>query len=240
MSIERRLELLGNQGIEAYKRKQYAASLDAFTELRRLVPSDERAIYFTALSLIRLEQKDSAIPHLKKLANEAKNSFYRLQGHMLLGYLFATSQRGAESDLELQALLRENYENPQVYSILGYNAYQRKDFPQAEYYYRKALELDPENANAHNGLGCTYLEWTGRSEKALPHIETALRIAPGTPSYLDSLGWFHFLKQNVAKAMFFLKKALRLKPHREIADHLKSVEADQVVRTRMGATRGRT
>jgi tetratricopeptide (TPR) repeat protein len=213
-----------NRGVHAFKKRNFTGALGIFNEIRKKFPEDIDALYFTAMCFLRLEEWDKASPLLKKLSAQTKNSFYVLQGHMLLGYVHAAREKYEAAETELAALLKKNYENPQVYAILGYVAYRKKDYGQAEYYYQKSLVLDPNNANSHNGLGSTYVEWKGKIDLALPHFEKALQEKQGYFAYLDSMGWYYFMKKHVQKSLFYLQKAFRLNRHPVIENHLKEAK----------------
>ena len=55
--------------------------------------------------------------------------------------------------------------------------------------YRRALEIDPNHAEAHNVLGVA-LARAGRRDEALAHFEAAARLAPENPEYRENLRVF--------------------------------------------------
>jgi len=65
----------------------------------------------------------------------------------------------------------------EVYRKLGYLAYQRKDTREAVSWYRKSLEVLPENPEAAAWLGRIYLE-LGRPQEALKYWELAAKYEP--------------------------------------------------------------
>jgi Flp pilus assembly protein TadD len=52
--------------------------------------------------------------------------------------------------------------------------------------YRRALDIDPDFAEAHNVIGVA-LARSGRREEALAHLEQAVRLAPDNPEYKENL-----------------------------------------------------
>jgi Flp pilus assembly protein TadD len=52
--------------------------------------------------------------------------------------------------------------------------------------YRRALELDPDDAEAHNVMGVALVR-SGLKAQALEHFERAVRLAPENPEYRDNL-----------------------------------------------------
>jgi len=52
--------------------------------------------------------------------------------------------------------------------------------------WRRAIEIDPDYAEAHNVIGVA-LARSGRRDEALAHFERAVRLAPENPEYRDNL-----------------------------------------------------
>ena len=72
--------------------------------------------------------------------------------------------------------------------------------PEAERALRELIARDPRDATALNFLGYMLADRGERLPEAIELIERALKIEPGNPSYLDSLGWAHFKQGNIAEA----------------------------------------
>ena len=62
--------------------------------------------------------------------------------------------------------------------------------------YRRLLALDPENENALNNLAFTLLDANGSVDEAQKLVEQALRKAPRSPNFADTLGMV-YLKKNL-------------------------------------------
>ena len=90
--------------------------------------------------------------------------------------------------------------------------------------YERALELDPDYAPAHAGLGLTWYLLT-RSDgtygtlplneslaKALPHLERALEIDPELPEALGAMGLTLDARERYEEALPYFEKALQLNP----------------------------
>jgi tetratricopeptide (TPR) repeat protein len=63
---------------------------------------------------------------------------------------------------------------------------------EAERALRDLLARDPLDANALNSLGYMFAEHRHRLDEAVELVQRALKIEPGNPSFLDSLGWAYF------------------------------------------------
>ncbi|MCG8471628.1 MAG: tetratricopeptide repeat protein [Desulfobacterales bacterium] len=77
---------------------------------------------------------------------------------------------------------------------------------------KRALALDPEDANALNFLGYTYARQGINLEDAERMIKKALAKKPGDGYITDSLGWVYFQKGLFAKALVILRKAASILP----------------------------
>lgn len=75
----------------------------------------------------------------------------------------------------------------------------------------QALELQPDNPNAHIQLGHAYL-LQGRHADAIPTLETALRLAPLNPQALCDLSLAYFFAGNSPEALDIAETALRVHP----------------------------
>ncbi len=113
--------------------------------------------------LLKIEQEHKMTPatlsHLAKLANT-------LEQHDLAMALCQL------------ALTHEGAKNPQCVVNLAYTAWQANAIQQAVYYYKQALILDPDNAVAHNNLGCIYFDDLNQQAKALYHFQEAVAQNP--------------------------------------------------------------
>ncbi len=88
---------------------------------------------------------------------------------------------------------------------------------------RRAIELKPDNAHAHNALGYTLADRGQRLPEARALIQRALELAPGDPFITDSLGWVEFRMGRKDEALRLLRQAWQARPDTEIGAHLGEV-----------------
>ena len=96
--------------------------------------------------------------------------------------------------------------------------------------YQRAIDLTPEGdpsraATVLNNLGYMWLEQGKNLDKAGEFIRKANELEPRNPVYLDSLGWFHYLKGNYQEALKTLLEVQGMIPKltaqdAEIIDHI--------------------
>jgi len=109
-------------------------------------------------------------------------------------------------------------------------AYSRdsKDFHLAEDVCQGALNLDPQNAQAHAFLGEVYAA-QGRDDEGLAEAERALELAPNDLFVLSSLGYVHALRDEWSQAVPNYRGAIALQPnfarlHLLLAEALRETE----------------
>ena len=106
---------------------------------------------------------------------------------------------------------------------------------------KKAIELNPKNAQALNYLGYTYAESGQNLDEAESLIKRALKVEPEDGFYVDSLGWVYYQKGEYKRAVEELERAVNYHQQRPtITEHLgdayrkmgKLKEASRTVRRR--------
>jgi tetratricopeptide (TPR) repeat protein len=85
---------------------------------------------------------------------------------------------------------------------------------------RKVMQAKPDFAAAYNALGYSYADRNIKLDEAISLIEKALSITPNDHFALDSLGWAHYRKGNLDKAIAYLQQAYASSADPEIAAHL--------------------
>lgn len=87
--------------------------------------------------------------------------------------------------------------------------------------FRRVLELDPDNANALNYLGYTWVDRGENLTEAFEMIRKAVDLEPESGAIIDSLGWAHYKLGEYEQAKTHLEKAVVLSPaSATIVDHL--------------------
>lgn len=96
-------------------------------------------------------------------------------------------------------------------------------FDEMEALLRHVIELKPDYHHAYNALGYSLADRNVRLAEAKELIERALKLAPGEPVIVDSLGWVEFRLGNLPAAAKLLRQAHSGRPDAEIAAHLGEV-----------------
>ena len=127
---------------------------------------------------------------------------------------------GAEAARGVLSLALQIKPTPSLHYRRGLLAQQAGDFAAAEADLRAVLALAPVHAQALNALGFFLAERGERLEEAQRLVERALELAPGTPAFLDSLGWVAFQRGAYEAALPPLREAFERRGDGEIAAHL--------------------
>jgi tetratricopeptide (TPR) repeat protein len=96
--------------------------------------------------------------------------------------------------------------------ILGTLAEAKGDVAQAQQYYKKALELNPDDAIAANNLAYLMVDGGQNPDVALNLAQNARRAMPNSPDTADTLAWVYYAKGNFNSARDLLESALRTMP----------------------------
>ena len=104
-------------------------------------------------------------------------------------------------------------------------SYERtKQWPLAEADFKRVLEIEPENADALNYLGYTWVDRGENLTEAFDMIRRAIDIEPNSGAIVDSLGWAHYKLGQYNEAKTKLEDAVALSPSSAtIVDHLGDV-----------------
>ncbi len=100
----------------------------------------------------------------------------------------------------------------------------QKRWPLAEADFRRALELQPDQAQVLNYMGYSFLEMNQNLDEALSMIERAVAADPEQGYILDSLAWGYYLVGRYDDAVAPMERASLLEPvDPVVTDHLGDV-----------------
>lgn len=120
----------------------------------------------------------------------------------------------------LKAADLEMPDTPEIKYDLGMLLHQQGKTAEFEGLMRRVIELDPDNANAYNSLGYTYVEQNRNLDEARGLLERALELEPDSAYILDSVGWYLFRIRDYQGALEYLRRSYDQLPAADVAAHL--------------------
>lgn len=151
------------------------------------------------------------------LAQKIQNAYHTL-AHIYLRFNFP--KKAAQT---FEKILEDNANYVPALTGIGIAYQMLDDVKRAENYLRKAVELPStkEVPDAYNALGYLYAEQGIKLDEAETLVRRALKSAPTSGAYLDSLGLIYFKQGKLDAAIENLEQALRYLPDTpEILSHL--------------------
>jgi len=183
--------------------------------------------YLLGLCHARLREWDEALLYLEQVVTAPGDQERINQCRLTLAYIYSITGRAKLAAYELDSIIKEGSPSVPVLATRGYAAWADGDAEAAERYYSEAVAVDPENANALNGLGYV-LACAGRDPaRALTYCRKAVDSAPENAAYLDSLGWAYHRLGDDDEAQKQIAHALEIAPHEEeIIQHALALSMD--------------
>lgn len=108
----------------------------------------------------------------------------------------------------LEAILKENPNDPHAANLLGNIALAQGELDKAKAYYNQALNADPLFAESHNNLGVLALK-RGELDVAMVHFHSAVRIDPMRADAWFNMGQILIAAGENAKAADYLRHAVQ-------------------------------
>jgi len=163
------------------------------------------------------DESQAAIAVLKQLV-QRRPSY--APGHSMLAFVLLVSRQGGwhmmEPEVTQAATLAARAvelddSDPWAHLALGFVAFTRRHTDEAVEEFQRALDLNPNFSAAHGFLGCA-LAFDGRSDRAIDHIEQAIRMSPYDPQNAllnAALAAAHYQAGRYAEAIGFGRKAIQ-------------------------------
>jgi tetratricopeptide (TPR) repeat protein len=210
--------------VQLYQKGQYAEALEAFLGTELDQDDYPEFSYYLGLCYARLRKYEEALLYLEQVVTSDLGFAQVYQARMLVGFIYAETQRLRLASFEFKKLLDEGYESAKVHAALAHVLFLEKKVDESLACLEKALKLEPANASALNSMGYVLAESGTKLNVAYLYCAKAVKLRPDHPAYLDSLGWVLHKMGRHKESADFLRKALILAPGQPvIKDHLQKV-----------------
>lgn len=181
--------------------------------------------YLLGLCYSRLKKHDEALLYLEQVVTQGDDGPRTRQCRMALAVIYASTGRSKLAEYELRKLAELEQETPQICSALGHSSWKQGKLEEGIVWYRKALQLDPENAGALNGYGYLLACADRKLDIAFTCCQKAFDAHPENPAYADSLGWVLYKQGRYQEASRYVRAAANeLGTEREVREHLDAIE----------------
>ena len=137
------------------------------------------------------------------------DSFYQLGlfGNSKTSEVFPKAKADANRAIDINKGIAE------AYTILGSIAFRYDwNFSEAENYFKKAIELNPNSANVFHDYAW-FLASQARFEEAINAIETAQKIEPTSVRTNIDVGWIYARARRYDQAIVQMKRTIDLEPN---------------------------
>ena len=196
------------EGIQLYRENRYEEALTGFLKISsKDVELNFDLAYYIGLCYASLLQYDNALVYLEQIITAGTDIARVYQCRLILAFIYAKTGRARLAEFELSKLLDAGYDSPQVHTSMAYLAYEQDKVDKSLSLYEKALELDPDNPTALNGLGYILADTEKDLTRALILCKKALDAQPDNPAYLDSLAWTYYKMGFDTEARPYIQRA---------------------------------
>ncbi len=205
---------------------QYDLAVDAYAKIGNDDPFAVNAAIGHASALQRSGNPDEAVIVLEMLVENQSDD---LTAWRALGDVLRRESRfDAAADAYAKAIdLLPDPDLPgawRLYYTRGIAAHRVKDWPVADWNFRQALALNPDQPDVLNYLGYSLVERGEKLDEALTMIETAVSVQPDSGYIADSLGWIYYRLGRFEEAVPVMENAVSLLPVDPVVnDHLGDV-----------------
>lgn len=128
----------------------------------------------------------------------------------------AKSSEMATPQVHAMGLITRSAQTPEGYYTLGKYYFWQNRFDRARDAFMQAVRLNPESADALNGLGATY-DKLGQYEAAQQAYKAALLKEPDAEHVMANMGYSLLLQGRNDEAAHYLREAVRLNPSDTLA-----------------------
>lgn len=172
------------QAVSAFKAKQYARSAELFARAEAETPGTTDALLYQGKALANLSRFAEAEKPLRLMVAKHPES---VDGLAFLGYVLNRENKAAESLQYYNRAAKLATPAADDLKIVALDYVLLNDIPAATHWLKKALELDPANAECYYFLGRAYFE-AGLFRDAKPMLLKALDLQPHYSKAEDYLG----------------------------------------------------
>jgi tetratricopeptide (TPR) repeat protein len=200
--------------IETYRQNnQIDDAVAAAQQAMTANPKDRQFKITYALLLGEKQQTDLAVTSLKALLDGTpadREIYLDIAQVEQRGRHYSQAEHAART---AESMATTTDQKSAAWFLLGAIYERQKKYGPAEQLFRKALTVNPKDAEVLNYYGYMLAEQGVRLEEATELVKRALAEDANNSAYLDSLGWTYYKQNRLADARDYLLKAAAGSPH---------------------------
>ncbi len=211
-------QLWNRLGIIAFENQRYDEALVQMEEAVKKFPDDFVINIILGLTLSQKNKHEEAEPVLRKAVSINPSDLTALHAY---GFTLNQLKKSREALIYLEKALSQSPENVPIMGTIGLIYDSLKEWDKCDEVYKKALEIEHDNALILNNYAYSLAERSIELEFALSMAEKAISTEPENSSYLDTIGWIFYKLGNYEQAKFYIEKAFeKERENSTLADHL--------------------
>ncbi|MDR0662466.1 MAG: tetratricopeptide repeat protein [Spirochaetaceae bacterium] len=219
-----------DEAMRFYSMKRWDSALQTFQSIDTSAFSTAEKTelaYYMGLCYTKLERYNDAVLYLEQVVTGEIEPLRVCQCRLTLAYIYMTTSRPRMAEFELTRLIKSGFKSVQIFTMMAYAAWMQKQQDRAVKMYEEALDIDPNNTTAMNGLGFLLVESGADVKRGFELCRKAVDKRPQNAAYLDSLGWAYYKTGDISEARQCLRRALDLAPRqKDISSHMKILLAE--------------
>ncbi len=166
-----------------------------------------------------MDKPDQALEILEEGNKQNPQSATLLTG---LIQMYIRLDRHKEAKTLCESRIESNPKNPSTYLSIALLYEGDKDFTNAIEVYERALKKNPNFGFAANKLAfllCEQANTRANLERALQLAQSSLKLQPGNPAALDTVGWIYYWMDDLNQEQRLIEKALAGAPESAILNY---------------------
>jgi len=228
-----------------YEDREYERAAERFARVVEVTPEETELVFFLGIAQRKSGQSERARETFDRIPADNENyadartqiaALYEREGRYAEALaeieaayaaapsqdlmLYAATLRAKSGDFDgavtrLERMLAENPEDDELLYNLGVVYGEADRIDESIEFMQRAVEINPDNANALNYIGYTWAERGINLDEAESLISRAIHLRPEDGYIADSLGWVHYMRARTlieegqsAKARQLLEQAL--------------------------------
>ncbi|EDW30595.1 GL26762 [Drosophila persimilis] len=197
-----------------YYMNDKAAAVADFDAAEKIQPSNPDVYFQRALTQLPLDPAE-ALTQLKKTVALAPRHAVAVINMYYADYR-ASIIAGALSKKRMEVVMRSFEETimefphcVECYNLMAQMLVDRQDFPKAQEYFVKALELEPSNSSVIVQHALMVLQWRGDKEMASEMLKQAIAANPHCQQAYETLGTIEVQRAHLKEAVELFDQAIR-------------------------------